>query len=55
MSIGSIPLRFKVEIDTSPPIVVRVYKDEETDTLKLITDELAIMQETFPIEKKLNK
>jgi hypothetical protein len=32
---------FKVEIDTSPPIVVRVYKDEETDTLKLITDELS--------------
>jgi hypothetical protein len=32
---------FKVEIDTSPPIVVRVYRDEETDTLKIITDELS--------------
>jgi hypothetical protein len=28
-------------VDTSPPIVVRVYKDEESNTLKIITDETA--------------
>jgi hypothetical protein len=32
---------FRVEVDTSPPIVVRVYKDEESNTLKIITDETA--------------
>jgi hypothetical protein len=34
-------INFSVETDRTPPVVVRVYRDEETDTLKLITDEKA--------------
>lgn len=34
-------ISFSVKVDTSPPLVVRVYKDEELNALKIITDEPA--------------
>jgi hypothetical protein len=34
-------INFSVQVDTSAPSVVRVYKDENSDYLRLITDEVA--------------